>query len=89
MYLSIVGVVILFVRRSHEYATSRVVPKPVPLRIISVVRSYEHSFGAWGSVIMIGLMVLHSVAFEPSEIITITWPTGIGILPLLYYSVTG
>ena len=42
------------------------------LRTISEVRSYVDSLGAWGPVIMMGLMVLHSVTFVPSEIIMIT-----------------
>lgn len=39
---------------------------------ISQVRSYVNSLGAWGPVIMIGLMVVHSVTFVPSEIIMVT-----------------
>lgn len=42
------------------------------LRTIAEVRSYVDSLGAWGPVIMIALMVVHSVTFVPSEIIMIT-----------------
>ncbi len=41
-------------------------------RTISQVRSDVDSLGAFGPIIMIGLMVVHSVTFVPSEIIMVT-----------------
>lgn len=41
------------------------------LRTISEVRAYVNSLGAIGPLIMIGLMIVHSVTFIPSEIIMI------------------
>lgn len=42
------------------------------LKTIDDVRGYVRSLGAWGPVVLIVLMILHSVTFIPSEVITIS-----------------
>lgn len=42
------------------------------LKTIDDVRGYVRSLGAWGPIVLIVLMILHSVTFIPSEVITIS-----------------
>ncbi|MFB5192250.1 hypothetical protein [Alicyclobacillus fastidiosus] len=44
----------------------------VQLQTVKDVQVYVHSLGTWGPIIVILLMVLHSVTFVPSEVVTIT-----------------
>ncbi len=41
------------------------------LHTISQIQQYVHAFGVWGPVMAILLIVLHSVTFIPSEVLTI------------------
>lgn len=43
----------------------------VSLETVSVIRQRVHAMGIWGPVLLIALMVMHSVAFFPSEVVTI------------------
>lgn len=42
------------------------------LNRVTEVRSFVHKMGAWGPLLVILFMVLHSVTFIPAEVITIT-----------------
>ena len=55
----------------------------------AALRTYVHSLGTGGPVLLLGLMVAHAVVFYPSEIVTATAGYIYGFVPALALVLTG